>query len=153
MRITAQDASASPAQTLYCNWLDALVPRIATWNGPVIGPVRGAFREHSRSGRAYNRAVRDSKLLVVQSYGSRPEAELARGALEDAGIQSMIRADSVGGMREHLAWSGAGFEILVREEDAAAAHEVLTAPAEGSGNSDAGLSADSDAYPPWRRFT
>lgn len=28
-------------------------------------------------------------------------------------------------MREHLAWSGAGFRILVREEDATAARDVL----------------------------
>jgi hypothetical protein len=67
-------------------------------------------------------------LLVLQSYGSRAEAELAKGALENAGIQALIRADTAGGMREHLAWSGAGFQILVREEEATAARDALTPP-------------------------
>jgi hypothetical protein len=43
------------------------------------------------------------KLVVVQSYGSRAEADLAKGALEDAGILAMIQADTAGRMREHLA--------------------------------------------------
>jgi hypothetical protein len=62
-----------------------------------------------------------SKLVVIKSCGNRIEAELVKGALEAAGIQAMIQADSVGRMREHIAWSGAGFKILVREGDAAAA--------------------------------
>ena len=37
----------------------------------------------------------------------------------------------MGGMREHLAWSGPGFKILVREEDAALTRDVLTPPLEG----------------------
>ena len=37
----------------------------------------------------------------------------------------MIQADTAGRMREHLAWSGEGFQLLVREEDAAAAREAL----------------------------
>ena len=75
--------------------------------------------------------MHDAKLIVAQSYGSRPEADLAKGALEDAGIHAMIQSDTAGGMREHLAWSGAGFKILVREEDAAAARDLLAPPAEG----------------------
>jgi len=75
--------------------------------------------------------VQNAKLVVVQSYGSRAEADLAKGALEDADIQAMIQADTAGGMREHLAWSGAGFKILVREEDATVARDVLTPPADG----------------------
>src|SRR5260370_24714821 len=73
--------------------------------------------------------MQDAKLVVVQSYGSRPEADLAKGALEDAGIQAMVQADTAGGMREHLAWSGAGFKILVREEDSTMWAEVIHAPA------------------------
>jgi len=78
--------------------------------------------------RAYNAAVQDSKLVVAQSYGTRPEAELAKGALEAAGIQAIIQADTVGGMREHLAWSGPGFKVVVREDDATAARDVLSSP-------------------------
>ena len=90
-------------------------------------------------GRAYNIAMQHSKLVVVRSYGSRPEADLAKGALEDADIQTMIKADTAGGMREHLAWSGAGFQILVREEDATLARDVLAPSAEGDQILDAGL--------------
>ncbi len=93
------------------------------------------------------------KLVVVQSYGSRPAADLAKGALEDAGIQAMIQADTAGGMREHLAWSGAGFQILVREEDATAARDVLTPPAEGDQNPDSDFQSDPGPWPPLRRFT
>jgi hypothetical protein len=37
----------------------------------------------------------------------------------------MIQADTAGRMREHLAWSGLGHRVLVREEDAAAARDLL----------------------------
>jgi hypothetical protein len=91
-----------------------------------------------------------ANLVVVRAYGDRLEAELARGSLEASGIPAMIQGDTAGGMREHLAWSGAGFKILVREEDATAAREVLTTPAEGAEGPD----ADSgDPKKPWRRFT
>jgi hypothetical protein len=64
-------------------------------------------------------------LVLVHSFGSRPEAELAKAALEDAGIPVMIQADTAGGMREHLAWSGEGFQIVVRDQDAADARDIL----------------------------
>lgn len=83
-------------------------------------------------------------LVAVQSYGTRPEADLAKSALEDAGIPAMVRGDTAGGMREHLAWSGVGFQILVREEDAAAAREVLTPPAEVAESLDADFQTEDD---------
>jgi hypothetical protein len=95
--------------------------------------------------------MQDPKLVLVQSYGSRPEADLAKGALEDAGIQAMVQADTAGGMREHLAWSGAGFKILVREEDATVARALLTPPAEGDLGD--GFQPGRDPLPPWRRFS
>ena len=69
-----------------------------------------------------------SKLLLVQAFGSEADADLAKSMLESAGIDSMIQADTAGGMRDHLAWSGFGFKVLVREEDAATARDVLTLP-------------------------
>ena len=54
----------------------------------------------------------------------------------------MTQADTVGGMREHIAWSGAGFQVRVREEDTAAAREVLNPTVED--NSD---EADGDSRP------
>jgi len=97
--------------------------------------------------------MQDAKLVVVQSYGSRPEADLAKGALENAGIRAMVQADTAEGMREHLAWSGAGFKILVREEDATVAREVLAPAAEGDEVLDREFQTDRDRRPPWRRFT
>ena len=79
----------------------------------------------------------DAKLVVVRSYGTRAEAELAKGALEAAGIPAMTQGDTVGGMREHIAWSGAGFQVWVREEDVAAASDALaSAVEENSGEAD-----------------
>jgi len=40
----------------------------------------------------------------------------------------MVQADTAGRMREHLAWSGLGHRVLVREEDAAAARSLLAVP-------------------------
>jgi hypothetical protein len=69
-----------------------------------------------------------SKLVVVQSFGTESEAEVAKGVLESSGIEAMIQADTAGRMREHLAWSGLGHRLLVREEDAAAARSILCLP-------------------------
>ncbi len=67
----------------------------------------------------------NAKLVVLNSYANRAEAELVKGALQAAGIRAMTQADTVGGMREHIAWSGAGFQVFVWEEDLAAAREAL----------------------------
>jgi hypothetical protein len=64
----------------------------------------------------------------------------------------MIQADTAGGMREHLAWSGAGFQILVRDEDSTAARDLLAPPPEGDLDADYQAGAD-DPAPSWRSFT
>jgi len=69
-----------------------------------------------------------SKLVVVQSFGTEGEAEVAKGVLESSGIDAMIQADTAGRMREHLAWSGVGHRVLVREEAAAEARRILCLP-------------------------
>jgi len=70
----------------------------------------------------------EAKLVIVQDFSSEPEAEVAKSALKAAGIDVMIQSDTAGHMRTHIAWSGAGFRVLVREEDAAAALEILKTP-------------------------
>jgi hypothetical protein len=97
--------------------------------------------------------MQGANLVVIQEYGSRVEADLAKCTLEDAGIEAMSQADTAGGMREHLAWSGAGFKILVREEDAAVARELLTKPAEGGERSGSDFATDDDSQSPWPRCT
>lgn len=67
----------------------------------------------------------DEALVVVHTFNSQAEADLAVSALEAAGIDAMVRADSAGGMRPHLAWAGAGFEVVVRATQASAARDVL----------------------------
>jgi len=66
-----------------------------------------------------------STLVVVQAFATQVDADLAKSVLQSAGVDSMIQADRAGGMRDHLAWSGFGFKVLVREEDAEAARDVL----------------------------
>ena len=97
--------------------------------------------------------MQDAKLVVVQSCGSGPEAELVKGALKDAGIPAIIQGDTAGRMREHLAWSGAGFKILVREDDATAARDLLTALSQYAENPDEDSQTDDDSFPPWRKFS
>jgi hypothetical protein len=69
--------------------------------------------------------MRHSNLVVVQSFGTRAEADIALGILESSGMEAMIQADTAGGMRQHLAWSGLGFRVLVCEEDVVMARDVL----------------------------
>ena len=72
--------------------------------------------------------MRHSNLVVVQSFGTPAEAEIALGILESSGIRAMTQADTASGMRPHLAWNGLGFRVLVCEEDVAMAREVLRPP-------------------------
>ena len=74
--------------------------------------------------------TRETNLVLAAAFATGPEAELAKSALESAGIEAMIQADSVGGMRSHVAWASGGFRILVRAEDAAEAREILGTPSE-----------------------
>lgn len=74
------------------------------------------------------RRMREVKLVVVQAFATEWEAAMAKSALEAAGIESMIQADSVGGARSNVVFATGGFKVLVRDEDSAAAHEVLEPP-------------------------
>lgn len=65
----------------------------------------------------------DKGLVVVRDFLNKAEAELAQGALQAAGIHSMIGADDAGGEEPGL-WMG-GIKLLVRAEDAKLAGEIL----------------------------
>ena len=69
-----------------------------------------------------------SKLVVAQAFGSQGEADLAMSMLQSAGINATVQADAAGGMEPPLGWCGLGFRVLVREEDASAARDVLQSP-------------------------
>lgn len=62
-----------------------------------------------------------SDLVAVSTFRSIPDAQLAKGILDDAGIESMIRSDNGGGMFPAIA----GAELLVRAEDVEKAGELL----------------------------
>ena len=70
----------------------------------------------------------DSELVVVHSFGNRQEADLAKSALDAAGIDNFVRSDDGGGMERGL-WAGNGVQVVVRAEDIDAAREVLDRPA------------------------
>jgi hypothetical protein len=63
------------------------------------------------------------RLVVVRTFLNRIDADLAQGALEAAGIDAMVGADDAEGNQPGL-WMG-GVRLLVREEDAEEAAEVL----------------------------
>jgi hypothetical protein len=65
----------------------------------------------------------EQDLVVVGNYLNHFTADVARTALEAAGIDTMIRSDDCGGLRPHL-WMG-GIQLLVRTEDRHRAIEVL----------------------------
>jgi Putative prokaryotic signal transducing protein len=67
----------------------------------------------------------DSELVPVKTFLSRAEADLAKSALEAAGIEALVRADDAGGMRPSL-WLG-GVAVLVRQDDRDQAMKILGA--------------------------
>ena len=64
-------------------------------------------------------------LVQVATYGYLHEAELAAGALEAAGIESMVRDEFVAGVRPHLTFTDGGVRLFVRASDRERAEEVL----------------------------
>ena len=62
-----------------------------------------------------------SDLITISTFRSTADAQIAKGILDEAGIESMLRADNAGGM--YPAMSGA--ELLVRSEDVDKAHDAL----------------------------
>ena len=65
--------------------------------------------------------MNSSDLIIISTFRSTTDAQIAKGLLDEAGIDSMIRADNAGGM--YPAISGA--ELLVRAQDVDKAHDAL----------------------------
>jgi hypothetical protein len=83
-----------------------------------------------------DRNMDDVQLVVLRTYLNHFEADVARSALEAAGIASMIRSDDCGGLRPHL-WMG-GIALLVRADEQDRAREVLEADATPDREDDGG---------------
>ena len=62
-----------------------------------------------------------SELITVSTFRSTADAQVAKGILDEAGIESMIRSDNAGGMYPAIA----GADLLVRAEDAEKATDAL----------------------------
>jgi hypothetical protein len=60
-------------------------------------------------------------LSVVSTFRSTADAQIARGILDEVGIESMIRTDDAGGMYPAIG----GAELLVRTDDLQRANEAL----------------------------
>ena len=65
-----------------------------------------------------------NNLVTVALFPTRIEADLARGALEAAGIYGIVAADDAGQQNPGLDYSR-GVAVMVREADLEAAHQVL----------------------------
>jgi Putative prokaryotic signal transducing protein len=65
--------------------------------------------------------MKSSDLVVVSTFPSTADAEIAKGILDEQGIDSMIRADNAGGMYPAISRA----ELLVRTEDVQKAKEEL----------------------------
>jgi hypothetical protein len=70
----------------------------------------------------------DSDLVVVHTFSSRPEAEMAKSALDAAGIEAMVMADDAGGTQPGF-WEGRGVAVVVNAENEQAAREILDSDA------------------------
>ena len=62
-----------------------------------------------------------SELITVSTFRSTADAQVAKGILDEAGIESMIRSDDAGGMYPGIA----GAELLVRADDVEKATDAL----------------------------
>jgi hypothetical protein len=72
--------------------------------------------------------MKGDDLVVLSTFTSHIDADLAQSALEAMGIESMVRADDAGGMRPSF-WVGTGVQILVRSRDAELAKMVISGSA------------------------
>jgi hypothetical protein len=72
------------------------------------------------------------ELVVVGTFMSRPEADVAKSALDAANIQSMVLGDDAGGLQPGL-WEGRGVAVVVNRDDEQAAREILETGADDSG--------------------
>jgi hypothetical protein len=64
--------------------------------------------------------------VIIETFTSRAEAELAAGLLEGEGIEALILADDAGGLYPMLQFIR-GVRLLVAREDEAQARDILQA--------------------------
>jgi len=73
----------------------------------------------------------ERELVVVRTFNTRPEADIAKSALDAAQIESMVVGDDAGGLQPGL-WEGRGVAVVVNREDESTAREILSSAARPS---------------------
>jgi hypothetical protein len=68
--------------------------------------------------------------VVLETFSSRIEAEMAQGILESEGIEAIVMADDAGGTYPMFQFIR-GVKLMVAAEDEAQAKEILAAMADG----------------------
>ena len=58
-----------------------------------------------------------SKMICIETFPRRIEAELAKTVLEAEGIKSMVSVDDCGGARPELVFASGGARLFVLEEN------------------------------------
>jgi hypothetical protein len=66
------------------------------------------------------------KLVTLQQFTDRMQAEMAKGLLDSAGIPSIISSADAGGVRPVPFAFGVGITLSVKENDLEKAKEVLS---------------------------
>lgn len=79
-----------------------------------------------------------SDFVIVRSYGSDLEAELARAVLEASGIMAVVRRGDAAGILRAVQAA----DLLVSEAEAAEAVALLDGPDGSNGGDDSGEGAD-----------
>ncbi len=64
-------------------------------------------------------------LICIKNFNNRIEAELAKSFLENRDIEATVSADDCGGWYPHLLFGTGGARLLVKEEEAQKALEIL----------------------------
>lgn len=65
--------------------------------------------------------MKSVELIAVSTFRSAADAQIAKGVLDEAGIDSMIRSDNAGGMYPGIT----GADLLVRADDVEKATRAL----------------------------
>ncbi len=65
--------------------------------------------------------MKSPDLITISTFPSAADAQIAKGILDEEGIESMIRTDDAGGMYPAIG----GAELVVRSEDAVRANAAL----------------------------
>jgi hypothetical protein len=74
----------------------------------------------------------DDELITICTFLNPPEANIAKGALESAGIECFLSDDNIVQVNWLLSTAVGNVKLQVRQEDAEAALQILDQPAENA---------------------